>query len=407
LWLAALAVVPWREHVPEFLFIFGTTFAAYLYAVRHVLARPLPSRAGLLILGAGVLFRVTAFLAPPSLSDDVYRYLWDGRVQVAGMSPYAHAPDDPALSGLRTADWEGINHKNVSTIYPPLAQGAFFIGAWFYQSPAVQRALFCGFDLLTAFLLLFLLRRRGLPESRVLIYAWNPLVIVEFASSGHVDSLGIAALVAGFLALEAGRTRWGGVAWGLGFLAKLGTGILLPWVFLSREGRRALGSFLLTIATGYGLYAMSPLGEWRKLLGSTTVYATSWSFNAGLFDLISFLTPLSSLGLRVLCGSVVLGAAAWMAARRSAPPFAQAGFLFAAALALSPVVHPWYALWLLPFLCVYPWKAGIVFTGLAALSYLVWPRHDGGLGWTLPAWVRIIEYGVPAGLLLWEGRRGR
>ncbi len=92
-----------------------------------------------LIIGAGLVFRGTAFFAPPTLSDDIYRYLWDGRVQMAGINPYNYPPNDANLAHLKTEDWEGINHKHIRTIYPPLAQTIFAVGAFVYPTINAQK----------------------------------------------------------------------------------------------------------------------------------------------------------------------------------------------------------------------------------------------------------------------------
>jgi alpha-1,6-mannosyltransferase len=405
IWVLSLFLIPWRSSVEYFLALLGIAFAVYFFVVRFVLSREVSLKSAFWIIGAGLIFRGTAFFAPPTLSDDIYRYLWDGRVQVAGLNPYKYPPDAPELAHLKTPEWDGINHKHIRTIYPPLSQIIFATGALVYPTINTQKLIFVGFDVLTSVLLLFLLKRKNLPLGRVLIYSWHPLVIIEFASSGHLDSLAMSMMVAGFLFLEGRRVQMSGAAWGLGFLAKLGTGLMLPWMILNREGRRLLLPFIATIGLGYACYALSPLGEWKNFLSSPAIYAKSWAFNAGLFDLLLKLPFLSPSLWRITAGIVVVGVAGWMALKTDISPLAQMGILFATVLSLSPVVYPWYATWLVPFLCFFPLRAGFAFTGLVGLSYLVLPRFDGGLGWTLPPWVRIVEYGVPAGLLVWETRK--
>lgn len=405
IWLISLIFLPWRSHVEIFLLLLGMIFAVYFFAVCFILSRETSSRSAILIIGIGLIFRGTAFFAPPTLSDDIYRYLWDGRVQVAGLNPYKYPPDDPILVHLRTPDWNDINHKHIRTIYPPLSQAVFAVGAFVRPTINIQKAIFIGFDVLTSLLLLLLLKKRNLSPDRVLIYSWHPLVIVEFASSGHLDSLAISLLVAGFLLLEQGKTRISGAVWGLGFLAKLGTGMMLPWMILSREGRRLLLPFLVTIGMGYACYALSPLGEWRNFFSSPALYASTWSFNAGLFEMLIKLPFLSPSSWRLVAGLVAIGVAGWLTLKTKISPLAQMGILFSVVLSLSPVVYPWYAIWLVPFLCFYPIKAGFAFTGLVGLSYLVLPRFDSGLGWSLPPWVLAVEYGVPAALLAWEIRK--
>lgn len=405
IWFLSLRLIPWRSNVNFFLGLLCAAFVIYLLAVRLILSREISLKYALGIMGAGVVFRFTVFFAPATLSDDIYRYLWDGRVQVAGLNPYNLPPDAGPLAHLRTPDWDGINHKHIRTIYPPLAQIVFAGGALIHPTINTQKIIFIGFDVLTSLLLLFLLKERNLPLGRVLVYSWHPMVIVEFASSGHLDSLAMAMMTAGFLLLERGKNQLSGATLGLGFLAKLGTGLMLPWMILNRTGRRLLLPFSATIGLGYACYALSPLGEWRNFFSAPSVYAKSWSFNAGIFDLLMKLPLPSPFSWRVLAGLAVLCLAGWMALKTKISPLAQMGILFSTALLLSPVVYPWYAMWMVPFLCFFPLQSGFAFTGLVGLSYLVLPRFDSGMGWTLPSWVLIVEYGVPAGLLAWETRR--
>jgi hypothetical protein len=237
LWLLSLRLRPWAHDVPLFLLLFGAIFCLYIWAILRL--RRGPVSLGLVLVAAGI-FRLTVFFSPPSLSDDLFRYLWDGRVQAAGINPYRYAPDHPALAFLRDAHHAAINHKSIPTLYPPLAQKVFRAAVAVSPTPTAQRATFLFFDLALMGLLPFYLRRRGLPPERAMIYAWNPLVIVEFASSGHLDSLGMFFLLAGLWAWDSDRPLWAGALWGLSFLGKLASLLLVPWLILRPKGRRAL-----------------------------------------------------------------------------------------------------------------------------------------------------------------------
>lgn len=401
-WIASLGLRPWRAHPGGFLAVFAAAFFLYLPAVRRTLQRP--QSLGL-ILAAGVLFRLTAFLSPPSLSDDIYRYLWDGRVQAAGHNPYRFAPDAPELASLRNAEHTGINHKSVPTIYPPLAQAVFRLAVALSPTLAAQRVAFLLFDLALLFLLPSFLRARGLPPERCLVYAWHPLAVAEFASSGHLDSLGLFFLFAGLLAFHRRKFVQAGVFSALSFLGKLGSAVLLPWLLFRREGRRTAVFMALGIGAGYAFYLTPPLTEtFASLFAGTRTYARDWSFNAGIYAALSAATGAPGRWLRLGVGLLWTVAALGLA-RRFKDPLAYAAGAVALALALSPVVHPWYALWLLPFLCFFPHPAGLAFTGLVALSYLVLAVYDRTGRWALPPWVPIVEYGTTYGLWFFALRR--
>ena len=171
-----------REHLPALLaaeaVLFGAMLAAWrLAATRRTRMAPL--------LVAALAFRVIAACAPPSLSDDVYRYVWDGRVQLHGFHPYRHAPEDPALDALRDADWTRINHPELRTIYPPLAQGLFLALAAVDAGPLGFKLTLGIADFAVVLSLCALLRTLGLPADRAILYAWNPLAVLETAASAR------------------------------------------------------------------------------------------------------------------------------------------------------------------------------------------------------------------------------
>src|SRR5437667_8536805 len=144
------------------------------------------------IIGVAIVARTAMLTVPVVLSLDVYRYCWEGKVQNAGFNPYRLAPDAPELAGLHDANWEKLDHREVPSVYPPLLLQVFRAG----KTPAAFKWIFTGFDLATLWLLVKLLRARGQNESLALIWAWNPLVILEFAGNAHAMSMAIFFVVA-------------------------------------------------------------------------------------------------------------------------------------------------------------------------------------------------------------------
>ncbi|MBL8695650.1 MAG: hypothetical protein JNJ88_16280 [Planctomycetes bacterium] len=152
------------------------------------------------IVAFAVVFRATWIAATPSLSDDVYRSLWEGRIVCAGENPFALAPSAPELAGLRDEAWAKVNHPEIPAIYPPVAQGvAAVASALGFGSLAAQLAIYkillALFDLATAIPMARWLRSAGRPPIEAMIWLWNPLVILEFSGQGHNDAIGIFFLV--------------------------------------------------------------------------------------------------------------------------------------------------------------------------------------------------------------------
>ncbi|HEY0792261.1 MAG TPA: hypothetical protein VGD78_14450 [Chthoniobacterales bacterium] len=186
------------------------------------------------ILAFAVLFR--ALLVPlnrPRLSTDVYRYVWDGCVQGAGINPYLYPPADPHLSFLRDSDiCPDINRKEYArTIYPPAAQLFFWLVTRVRGSVTGMKAAMAAADCGMVLILLALLAQAGLPRKRVLAYAWHPLPVWEFAGAGHVDALMLLLTVGAFAALCGPRPALAG--------GTLAAALYLPYA--AQAGSKVLG----------------------------------------------------------------------------------------------------------------------------------------------------------------------
>jgi hypothetical protein len=283
--------------------------ATYLTAVALVLRRPFRERGTVaLVLGLGLLFRLAVLPTPIFLSSDPYRYLWDGRVQRAGINPYRYPPAHPALAPLRDTDVHAhINRPAERTVYPPGAQAVFRLAATVApDSFAAWRGLVLAADALTVALLLGLLRRLGHPPSAVLVYAWAPLVVFEGAQAGHVD-LVMLPLLLGALALRLREAtgRAGLLLAGAALVKPYAAVLLLPW--LRRRDWRLPTAFAGAVALAYAVYTP---GVGGGVLGFLPRYfGSAEDFNIGLR---AFATDVLGVALGPR-GHRGLGAAAWRA----------------------------------------------------------------------------------------------
>jgi hypothetical protein len=397
-----------RARPGRYLILHFVAFAAFLLAVRG--ARSLPSgRAGFLrVLGVAVVLRATLLPVAPSLSDDVYRYLWDARVQRAGINPYLFAPDDPALASLRDETWAPINHKEIPTIYPPLMQAVFRGVAAVAASILALKVAFCVVDLGVVGILWWLLQAEEGAPRRIALYAWNPLVVVEVAASGHNDVVAAALVLLALAAIIRGRPRLSTAAWGAAIAAKLWPVVLAP-ALARRTGPRRLWPAAAVLVALYLPFADAG----RRLFAGLSEYGARWQHNdflfGGILQAAGWLAPAESLRrgitwVRGLLGGterleflyyltdaqhvaraaalLLLGTVLGLSARGRRPDRA---FLAAilGLLLLSPTVHPWYLLWAAPLLPVEPSLGLLAWTGLAPLSY-AGPALAGSAGPLVP-----------------------
>ncbi len=373
-----------------------------------------------LIVAFAVGFRLTLLFSPPLLSDDVYRYVWDGKVANMGISPYRYAPDSDNLTGLRDdVIYPKINHKSVPAIYPPLMQHLF--RGVTLLSPSVTAVKFAVlfFDIGTLFVLFLILKFLERSLAWALVYAWNPLVVIEFAGSGHGDSAGIFFLMLGiYLAMRA-RSIWSGVFLSLSFLAKFIAVIFLPLVEDVRSRwKEILIALALFAAVVFVLYYPF-LDEGVQVFAGLRSYAATWEFNSSLYaPVYDYLqkyfmndpAPNTFLGwatenkarsaakFAVFCAGFCFFTGVWIHHVRKSYEGQKENILHAAYLILgaftllNPAAHPWTVIWIVPFLCFFPNPAWMLLTGTIFLSYRVLSGSATGGAWNESSEIRMWEY---------------
>src|SRR6266481_3334729 len=232
---------------------FAVLFVLYLTSAWLVSVRIQPTKKALaVVLGFGLLFRALMLPTPVYLSSDLFRYLWDGRVQLAGVNPYRYGPSAPELAHLRDGEIHPrINRPAARTIYPPAAQWLFALSAALAPGSIVGwRLLLLLFDGATVAMLLLLLRRLGVPSTAVIIYAWSPLVVFEGVQAGHVEAAMIPLILLALLLRQTGSPVLAGVALGVAVLMKLYPAVLLP-AWWRRDDWRFPAATAATVGLGY------------------------------------------------------------------------------------------------------------------------------------------------------------
>jgi len=346
----------------------GIVYFLALYALEH---SPETRPALWLIVAGALLFRLTLLPLAPSLSTDIHRYRWDGRIQQAGWNPYSVEPRDPRLAPLRDAGWAVMPGPEIPAMYPPGAELVFRFTARLVQSPVLFKIPFFLADLLVLGVLAAYLRSIGGRNYQLAVYAWNPLVIVEFAASGHNDALAIAGVIAA-LAIIRKRPGASTLCLTAGACAKLFPITLLPLgLWLSGWPRRLRGWLVLA---GAALLAAACLWPYRSAFRDFPVifarYQAIWqNYNPSLYGVLLWFTGHPEIASGIGEG-VVLGLAIW-AAIRGLDPLRAAYILIGGILMLAPNGYSWYFTWIVPLLCFFPNPAWLLLTILQFLSYKV------------------------------------
>src|SRR5579862_9071734 len=285
----------------------------YLLAVREFFAAPTLSRRVVVI---GLVFAAAwniAFLRqPPGVDDDIHRYVWDGRLQRLGYNPYLVVPSDPAAQWLHTPETRNLNNPDLRSPYPPGAELFFRAVTVVHESTFALKVAFVVCEFAIVFVLLDVLRRTGQAVHLVLAFAWNPLLAVEVAGSGHIDIFGALLLVVSVAALVRRWRATAAVALGLAVAVKL-----LPVVLLPLYWKRVRIRDTALAAAVVGLLYVPFLNHGRIPTGSLGTYVQSFRFNGPMFAALDRVAPPQLLaGLAVLVGLVT---ATWQRIRRAAP----------------------------------------------------------------------------------------
>jgi hypothetical protein len=429
-----LLLVP--QPSPAFhLLLFFVAFGAYLAAIACLIPglephscpsadrdpsalerRPEPvgrPRAARTLLWAGLtlalLLRVLTLATQPSLSDDLYRYIWDGRIANQGINPYRHPPDSGALASWRDDLWRPINAKDLTTPYPPGAE-AIFAATYWLAGPSVkaQQVVASAGDVLLAAALIALLVVLRLPVERALIYALNPACLMQFSHSAHNDAWMVAFMLLALVLTRSDRRIPAAFALAGAVLIKFFGGVIAPALTATLRWRHLALAGLLVVG------AFAPFMVNANPLRGVLFEARGARFNDSLYFIIDRVMRVFPFAPGVLRSAIVGGlllagiVAVRQAALRGLPPIVGSYVLIGWLILLLPVVEPWYALWILPFVALRigidqnrprwwfsPSGGWLLFSGLAVLTELTY-SSDAAVIWPL---VRLIEYG-PLSLLL-------
>lgn len=372
------------------------------------------------ILLIGLVLRAVMFATNPIQESDFYRYIWDGQMVAHQQHPFSHAPAEQTPGLYAAGDTrqaaqlvhERINHPQVKTIYPTVAQVVFGVNAYLWGwHPYGFRLTFLVADLALLAVLLALLRQRGLPSAWILAYAWCPLVLKEFTNSMHLDVV-CALFLGGMLLLLERRPWWAAACLAGAVLVKITPVVLLPlivgWLWRTQSRRKAAeftALFALLVACGLAWMLVGVRGATEGL----QQFSRDWIMNDSIYELVLIVLKSKAATKTVLFGSyaVIVTALAWRMdhfdrlVRTSL-------FALMALFLISPVGNPWYLGWLLPFWVLVRDRLTLLLMAMTSLYYFNFLVSYWDLSSRHYALLQTVEY-VPVYLyLLWGwGQRAR
>ena len=400
-YIIAVGLGDLRLRTIEFVITFFAAFILYLIACAVALRSKFSTVTFYLIVFFSILFRLTL------LPNDMFRYVWDGRVQAQGISPYRYPPDAEELSYLHSNDhavWDNINRKPAVTVYPPGAQIVYAL-IWRIVGDSVlgYKAIFVVAEISGAWLLIQLLSHFNLPRERIVIYLWSPLLIFEVAHAGHVDAVMLPLLIAATLFRLKERHWLGGAALGAATAIKLFPLILLPALLPFADKRsiaKMFAAFVGTIILAYVPYLTWGSGA----VGFLPNYFGE-NFNMGLAGILFevakafHLVPSIFVNLITFGGLVVLGIVFALKTAASARDILlRCVWLIGWFTLATQNLFSWYLLWLLPLIVILiergnflgfkfaPMTAWLIFSGTIMLSYLFF------IEWRVNFWAQAAEY---------------
>lgn len=350
--------------------LFLTGFACLGALVRSPQKGKLLGQAWFLVL-VGIVLRL-AFVPQP-VSDDVFRYAWEGRMQLQGVNPYIEAPATFAETHAGEPLFDGINHKDLPAAYPPVTMLTFRGMAWLSQFFIAEPMDVAGLRLLKLWIMILdmgalcvlalLLRREQLPAHLLMLYAWNPLVLLFVAGEGHFDGLQVLWLSLALLLLRHSRHAWlGFMALGAAVLTKFFAILAVP--FLITRGNWRWTPFLALPLLCY----LPFLGD--STFSSLLTFASDMHYDDLLPRLARWLAgdwglPLVLAGLAAACGAI------WLLKQDA--PLTGITLCWMCLIPCLPTLHPWYLVPLAALLALRPSWAWLLLQAATCATF--WVLH--------------------------------
>lgn len=389
------------------LFTANSIFLSALFIALIILIRKieLNKKTLTILVFAGIVFRIVLIPINPIASDDVYRYLWDGKVQANGINPYTYAPNDEVLKHLHSELLPAkINFPSMKTIYPPYSQWMFLISYLIAgESVLGIKLLLLLSEIITMILIYLILSNYQISSKYSLIYILNPLPILQFFIDAHVDGFGITLFALFFYLISKNKLLYSYFALGLSITSKLITIMVYPFLLKGRSLKNFLALIIVPIVTVALIYLPYSINGFP--FESLFIFAQKWYSNGVMFTLFQKIINDNFLA-RILSMSLFFINFLWLYFSRK--NFKEKAYLvFILFFLFSPVVHPWYLTWV-AFLTAINFRwSGVIFISTISISNIYAMNYLLRNKWEMNEWFLLLEYLPVIFLLIVEELKNR
>ncbi len=319
---------------------------SFFILLSNVLKIDSPQRLKLpfVIILFGLLFRLTLFPALPTTSNDVYRYLWEGKVLSAGHNPFTTAPQDSSLENLRDEVYYKVTFKDVPAIYPPVSQLVFAAGYYIKKnSVTALKLIYLLCELITLLFLLKLLELKKKNLNYIILYSWLPLSIMEYFINAHLDPVGIMFMVMFIYFSEKEKHILSSVTFSLAVLSKLYPVILFPLIIKKFGLKKTFIFTIISIILVTSIYL--PFLNWNfTAFSALKNYLSNWEFNGSTYNLLKYFLDDGNLA-KIICGSAFILTVGIISLRYK--DFTKAAYgVFIGLIIFSVTLYPWYLGWI-------------------------------------------------------------
>ncbi len=372
-----------REYFFQLLLLFIFLFAAYFVTYKYYSKTHFNY-----LLIAGILFRIILLFSVPNLSDDIYRFIWDGRLAANGINPFSHLPIEimqmPPVTGITKELFVQLNSPHYYTVYPPVLQSVFWLAAKLFPINVFATIVFLKcliflVELITFFLILQLLKKLSLPRHLSLLYILNPLVITELTGNVHFEGVMIFFVLLSFLLLLKSNWQGSAIFLGLGVATKLIPLLFLPLIVNRLGWKKGLIYSLIAGITTLILFALIlDISTIQHLLASVDLFIRRFEFNASIYYFVRWIgSLLTGYNIIALAGPVLSSMAAgfilFFSFRNKKNSnqafFVKALFIITTWYLFSTTVHPWYICLPVALAVFTPYRYAIIWSFTATLSY--------------------------------------
>lgn len=375
---------------------FITVFSLYLllFVAYFIVYRFFSATHFKYLLMAGILFRILLIFSVPNLSDDVYRFIWDGRLAANAINPFSHLPTEimkmPAVTGITNELFLHLNSPNYYTVYPPVLQGIFWLAGKLFPVNIFSAIVFlkCLIVLVEAgniFLLIRLLKQLSLPKQLCLLYVLNPLVIAELTGNVHFEGVMIFFVLLALLFIITNRWQLSAICLGLGIATKLLPVLFLPLVLKKLGWKKGIVYCIISgLITSILFATVFDIATLQHLMNSVNLFIRHFEFNASLYYFVRWMGRLIT-GYNIIAWSgPFLSAAAgilicYLSLRGTKMPgpvfFNTALFIISIWFLFATTVHPWYICMPVALAVFTPYRYTVIWSFTAIFSYVAYESH--------------------------------